>query len=289
MTHAARPAPDTIVLVHGFWVTPRSWEQWIARYEAQGYRVIAPAYPGFEVEVEALNADPAPVEALTTAGIVEHLESVLREIPSPPIIIGHSAGGAFTQILLDHGFGAAGVALNSAPTEGVPIIPLSQAKATFPVLKNPANRHRAIHYDFAHWNYAFTNTFPEAEARALYERYAVPVSGGIIFESALANLTPGHQGTWVNYHNADRVPLLFVAGSEDNIMPPKIQWSNAAHYRGEDTITEVVEFGGKPHLLPAAPGWEEIADYVLAWAVRHATAPPAVVPQAAEPAEPVTV
>ena len=25
--------PDTIVLVHGFWVTPLSWERWIERYE----------------------------------------------------------------------------------------------------------------------------------------------------------------------------------------------------------------------------------------------------------------
>jgi pimeloyl-ACP methyl ester carboxylesterase len=285
----ARPAPDTIVLVHGFWVTPRSWESWIARYESQGYRVIAPAYPGFEVEVESLNADPAPVEAVTTGAIVEHLENTLRELPSPPIIIGHSAGGAFTQILLDHGFGAAGVALNSAPTEGVPIVPLTQARATFPVLKNPANRHRAIRYDFEHWNYAFTNTFPEDEARALYERYAVPVSGQIIFESALANLTPGHSGTWVDYHNERRAPLLFVAGSCDTIMPPKVQWSNAAHYRAESTITEVVEFGSKPHLLPAAPGWEEIADFVLAWALRHATTPPPIVPAPPAPAEPMTV
>ena len=76
----------------------------------------------------------------------------------------------------------------------------------------------------------------------------------------------------MNYHNDDRAPLLFVAGSEDNIMPPKVQWSNAAHYKSQKTVTEVVEFGGKPHLLPAAPGWEEIADYVLAWALRHARA-----------------
>jgi pimeloyl-ACP methyl ester carboxylesterase len=41
-------APDTIVLIHGFWVTPRSWEHWITRYQARGYRVLAPAYPGFE-------------------------------------------------------------------------------------------------------------------------------------------------------------------------------------------------------------------------------------------------
>lgn len=29
-------APDTIVLIHGFWVTPRSWEKWVERYESRG-------------------------------------------------------------------------------------------------------------------------------------------------------------------------------------------------------------------------------------------------------------
>src|SRR3954462_478950 len=105
-------APDTIVFIHGFWVTPRSWEHWAAHYEAKGYKVLAPAYPGFDVEVEALNADPSPIESLTVAQIVEHLESVVSAVESPPILIGHSAGGVFTQLLLDHGFGAAGVALN---------------------------------------------------------------------------------------------------------------------------------------------------------------------------------
>ena len=28
-THAPPTAPDTIVLIHGFWVTPRTWERWI--------------------------------------------------------------------------------------------------------------------------------------------------------------------------------------------------------------------------------------------------------------------
>src|SRR5688572_15516743 len=99
--------PDTIVLVHGFWVTPRSWEDWIAHYEAKGFRVIAPAYPGFEVEVESLREDPTPIADVTAPAIVDHLASVIRELDTPPIIIGHSAGGAFTQVLLDHGFGAA--------------------------------------------------------------------------------------------------------------------------------------------------------------------------------------
>ena len=131
-------APDTIVLVHGFWVTPRSWEEWIARYEAAGYTVIAPAYPGFEVEVEALNADPTPIAELKLPEVVAHFEAVIGGLDRPPIIMGHSAGGAITQILLDHGFGAVGVAINSAPTEGVPVVPFSQLKATFPVIAKPS-------------------------------------------------------------------------------------------------------------------------------------------------------
>ena len=68
-------ARDIIVLIHGFLVTPRSWQKWVERYESRGYRVLAPAYPGLEVEVEALREDPSPIEALTVTGIIEHYAS----------------------------------------------------------------------------------------------------------------------------------------------------------------------------------------------------------------------
>jgi pimeloyl-ACP methyl ester carboxylesterase len=82
------------------------------------------------------------------------------------------------------------------------------------------------------------------------------------------HIHPGHDDTYVNYENDDRAPLLFISGSEDHLMPPKIQQSNAKHYKS-DTVTEVKEFEG-PHLLPAREGWEEVADYALDWAVSHA-------------------
>jgi alpha-beta hydrolase superfamily lysophospholipase len=273
--HGTTEAPDTIVLIHGFWVTPRSWEHWVEHYENRGFKVLAPAYPGFEVEVEALNADTSPIEALTVPAIIGKLESVVGQLDKPPVLMGHSAGGAFMQILLDHGFGAAGVAINSAPTEGVLVVPFSQIKSTFPVLRNPANHHRAVGYTHEQWHYVFTNTFTEDESRALYRRYHIPASGRILWEASLANLLPGHQDTWVNYHSDDRAPLLFISGAEDHLMPPSIQRSNARHYKS-NTMTEVKEYPGYAHLLPAQRGWEAIADDALDWALSHAKSPVAV-------------
>jgi pimeloyl-ACP methyl ester carboxylesterase len=260
--------PDTIVLVHGFWVTPRSWENWKAHYEAKGYRVLTPAYPGFEVEVEALNADPTVIAEMTLPKIMAHLESVVGALEKPPIILGHSAGGTLTQLLLDRGHGAVGVTLNSAPTEGVRILPLSQLKSTFAAFKNPANRHRAVGLSPEQWHYAFTNTFSDEESRALYERYHIPASGRILWDSVLANFMPGPQDAAVDYAKPDRVPLLFISGGEDHIMPPSIQRSNIKHYTSG--VVEHREYPGKAHLLAAQEGWQEIADTALAWAVSHA-------------------
>ena len=258
---------DTIVLIHGFWVTPRGGID--AHYERAGYNVIAPAYPGFEVEVESLNEDPSPIEKVTIPAIVEHLSKVVGELESPPILIGHSAGGTFVQILLDRGYGAAGVAINSAPTEGVRTAPLSQIKSLLPVYKNPGNRRRAVGFTHEQWQYAFTNTFSEEESQALYKRYAIPASGSILFGIVTANFKPGHQDSWVDYKNDERVPLLFISGSEDHLMPPSVQRSNAKHYKSS-AVTEIKEYEGKAHLLPSQEGWEEIADYALEWAVSHA-------------------
>jgi pimeloyl-ACP methyl ester carboxylesterase len=265
-------APDTIVLIHGFWVTPRSWENWKTHYESRGFRVLTPTYPGFEGEVEALNADPAPIAEITLPQIVEHLEGVVGALEKPPVLMGHSAGGTFTQLLLDHGYGAVGVVLNSAPTEGVKVTPLSQIRSTWAVLKNPANRHRAVGLTEEQWHYAFANTFDEEASRALYRRYHIPASGGILWNSVLANLMPGPQDAHVDYANDARPPLLFASGGEDHLMPPAVQRSNAGHYRG-DTVTEIREYPGYAHLLPAQEGWETIADEVLDWALAHATGP----------------
>lgn len=108
-------ACDTIVLIHGLWMTPRSWEHWVPYYESKGYRVLTPAYPGFDIEVEALRENPDVIAKLTVPQTVDHLAAVIESVEVPPIIMGHSFGGLLTQLLLGRGLGAAGVVFDSAP------------------------------------------------------------------------------------------------------------------------------------------------------------------------------
>lgn len=31
---------NTVVLIHGLWMTPLAWEHWVERYEARGFTVL---------------------------------------------------------------------------------------------------------------------------------------------------------------------------------------------------------------------------------------------------------
>ena len=146
--------------------------------------------------------------------------------------MGHSAGGVFTQILLDHGFGAAGVAINSAPTEGVAVIPLSQIKATFPVLKNPANRHKAVGFTHEQWHYAFTNTLQRGRVAARSTSATTCRPPAHLLGQRARQHHPGHQddaGSTTTTTSARRCSSSRAA--EDHLMPPSIQRSNAKHYK----------------------------------------------------------
>lgn len=261
---------STIVLIHGLWITARSWENWVPYYESKGHRVVTPTYPGFEVEVEALRADPAPIVAATVPETVTHLQNVINGLDEKPLIMGHSFGGLLTQLLLDRGLGAAGVVIDSAPPEGVRVTPPAQIKALFPVLSKPATRHQPVGFTPEQWHDIFANTLSEEDSQAAYDRYAVPAPGSWVWDPLLANFTPGKQETWVDFDNSNRAPLLFIAGGADRLMPPSVNKSNAQHYKGEGTVTDYHEFPGRAHWTCAQPGWEAVADKALDWALDHA-------------------
>jgi pimeloyl-ACP methyl ester carboxylesterase len=259
--------PDTVLLIHGLWMTPRSWEHWKERYESRGYTVLAPAWPGMEAEVEALNADPSPVAGLDIEQIVDHYDKIIRNLERPPVIMGHSFGGAFTQILLDRGLGAAGVGVSSATVKGILDLPWSTIKSSAPALLK--SRGKAVALTPREFHYAFANTLSEEESNAIYERYAVPGPTTVLHEGAFANFhrTPP---TKVDFAHEGRAPMVLIGFGEDHVIPAKVSRHQEAKYDDEVTVTEYKLFESRPH-FPGAPGWEEVADYALAWAMEHAS------------------
>jgi pimeloyl-ACP methyl ester carboxylesterase len=105
-------AKPTIVFIHGLWMIPLCWEEWVAHYRALGYPVLAPGWPGVDDRTpEEIRKEPGKLAGLTIHEIVDHYAEIIQALPVPPIIMGHSFGGLFTQILLSRGLGCAGVAI----------------------------------------------------------------------------------------------------------------------------------------------------------------------------------
>jgi pimeloyl-ACP methyl ester carboxylesterase len=263
---------STIVLIHGLWLTPRSWEGWKARFEERGHEVLAPAWPRMEGEVEALRRDPSVMNGLGVAEVVDHYDRIVRSLGTPPVIMGHSTGGLVTELLLDRGLGAAGVALSPAPVKGVLRLPPAELRTVFPALANPTNKNKTVELTPKQFRFSFTNTMNDADAQAAYERYYVPAPGRVIFQAAFANVNP-HAVTKVDFHKDDRPPLLVIGNDQDHTVPASVSREAAKRLRRSRALVDYKEFAGRPHFTAGAPGWEAVADYALEWANRHTGAP----------------
>ena len=261
----------SIVLIHGLWLTPRSWESWKARFEERGHHVVAPAWPRMEGEIEAIRSDPSILNGLGITEIVNHFEQIIRGLDAPPVIMGHSFGGLVTELLLDRGVGAAAVALSPAQVKGVRRLPPAQIRTVFPTLRNPANKNKTIELTLNQFRWAFTNTMGDEDTRAAYERYHVPGPGRVLFQAGLANFNPDAV-TKVDFHREDRAPLLIIGNTKDHTVPASVSKAAARLLGRSGAVVDYKEYAGRPH-FPTAPGWQTVADYALEWANRHTGAP----------------
>jgi pimeloyl-ACP methyl ester carboxylesterase len=262
VTQANASGRVPVVFIHGLWLLPSSWDRWGRLFDEAGYGPVSPGWPDDPDTVAEALADPDVFADKTIGQVADHYSAVIGTLTRKPAVVGHSFGGLLAQIIAGRGQSAATVAVDAAPFRGVLPLPLSALKAAFPVLGNPANRHRAVPLTFEQFQYAFANAVSEEEAHRLYEEFAVPAAGAPLFQAATAHFNPKTEAQ-VDTHNPDRGPLLVISGEKDHTVPRAI--SHAAFKRQEHNpgVTEFAELLGRGHSLTIDDGWAEVAQTAL--------------------------
>lgn len=253
----------TVLFIHGLFMSSNSWEHWVNYFKDKGYDARAIAWPGRDKSVEQLRAEhPNPtVGQQTFSAVLDHHDRVIRGLAEPPIIIGHSLGGLITQLMLNRGLGAAGVAIDSAPPQGVISTEWSFLRSAWPLL-NPLNApSKPYMMPFSGFQYSFVNGLSPEEQKRAYEQ-VVPES----IRLARGSLTSAARVDFKKQH----VPLLMIAGGNDHLIPASLNRANFKRYEAsQPSVTEFKEFEGRNHFLVGVQGWQEIADYILNWLSKH--------------------
>ena len=253
-----------LMLIHGAWLSARSWENFSAYFDAAGFAVSAPEWPRKHGDVARLRADGDQLAGLGLDEIVDHYEALIRGLDQPPVLMGHSFGGLIVELLLDRGLGRAGVAISPAPPKGILVLPFSSLKAASPALGHPSKWHGVVTLTLEEFVYAFVNTFTPEDAVAAYERYAVPETGQVFYEAGFANFRMRSPAA-VDFDNDDRAPLLIVGATEDRTVPASLAHKQYKKHERSAAQTDYLEFEGRPHLVMAAEGWDEVAAGIHRW------------------------
>ena len=263
-TAPARP----VLFIHGLWLHATSWGPWLDLFADWGYAPVAPGWPGEPATVVAAREQPDTVAGLGIDDVTEHYAKLISDMPRPPILIGHSFGGMIAQKLLGQGLGVAAIGIDAAQIKGVLPLPISALRATMPVFRNPANRHRSVMLTADQFHFGFGNAIPRQESDELFDRWAVPSPGKPLFEAATANFS-SHSPAAVDTHNASRGPLLLLMGGQDHTVPEAVTKATLAQYRHSEAETDLIEFPDRGHSLTVDHGWRDVAGACEQWLQGH--------------------
>jgi non-heme chloroperoxidase len=269
---AMSDTPNPVVFIHGLWLHASSWDAWQELFTRAGFAPVAPPWPGDAPTVAGSRGNPAPLAGRGIDEVTSHYAALIRALPAPPVIVGHSFGGLIAQKLLGQGLGSAGVAIDPAPIKGVRALPLSALRVASVALRDPRNWTRAVSLTFDQFRYGFANALPQAEASELYDRWTVPSPGRPLFEAALASFQP-HSPAAVQIRNGARGPLLLTSGGADRTVPPAVVRATLGLYRGSGAVTELHTFPGLGHSLTIDHSWRQVADSILRWLAEKGLAP----------------
>lgn len=245
-----------IVFIHGMFMNPKSWEKWTGYFTRLGYECSAPAWPYHDGDPADLRANvPPTLGDLALAEVISAVEKTIQRYAEPPIIIGHSVGGLIAQVLVNKGKAAAGVCVSTAAPNAMLSMEWTFLQSTVPIL-NPIQGDSPQEMTPERFHETFANLMSRDASDAAHTIYATHESRNVLRTSL------GKAGE-VDL-SLPHVPLLFLAGSEDKIIPVSLVQKNFEAYPNETGKKQLIEFV-RGHFICNEPGWEEVVAAVHAW------------------------
>lgn len=256
-----------VVFIHGLWLLPSSWDNWVGLFEEAGYAGITSSWPDDPETIEEAREHPEVFAGKTLSQIAEHTADVIGKLDKKPAVMGHSTGGLLAQMIAGRGLSAATVAIDPGPFRGVLPLPASSLKSAAPVLRNPLNKNRAVTLTLDQFKYGWANALSDEEAEQLYASYHVAAPGVALMQMANANLNPWTEAR-ADSENPDRGPLLIIDGEKDHTVPWAIANASYKKQARNESVTEIEKIPNRGHSLTIDSGWREVAERALAFVQR---------------------
>ena len=242
-----RPAP--ILFVHGFFVGAWGWaEHSLDYFAAHGYATLALSLRG-----HGGSEGRAGLRWTRLADYVDDLAQVVAQQPTPPILIGHSNGGAIVQKYLETHSVPAAVLLASVPPQGLletalrlalrhpwPFLKANLTLSLYPLVSTPGLARDLF----------FSPSMTE-EAVCTYQALMSDESF-LGFVDMLGLNLPKPQRV--------KTPILVLGAGNDASFSQRQIGATAGAYHTQATI-----FPDMNHAMMLEAGWQDVADQIIAW------------------------
>jgi pimeloyl-ACP methyl ester carboxylesterase len=248
LLHARAAEPSgrpPLLFVHGCNLAAWCWqEHFLPYFAAEGHDAYALSLRG-----HGASEGGERLSSFTLDDYLADVRDVMTRLPAPPVLVGHSMGGAIGQLIVrDTPQAVAGLALLAAvPPTGL------GADTTRLVVSHAADVERMRDFNSGDTGsfpigLYLSNRLPEPE-RAAYAARLGPES-----DKARYALT----GRMLRARPVPGLPVLVAGGQSDRIVSPQSVRATAKAYG-----TEPVMFAGMSHLMMLEPGWPEVAGALL--------------------------
>jgi pimeloyl-ACP methyl ester carboxylesterase len=249
---ATETHPVPLLFVHGALHAAWCWDEYFLDFfAARGYRAIA-------VSLRGHGKSPGG-ERLRWTRIQEYADDVaetVAQLPTQPVLVGHSMGGFVVQQYLEHHTAAGAILVAAIPPTGVlrvtRYIALHHTVAFLKVNALLRLRPLAATPDLARALF-FSASMPDAQVNT-YQQRVQDESYRAFLDMLALDL--------VRTKRVNRVPMLVLGAEHDAIVTQRQIHRTAAVYGAEVEI-----FPDMAHDMMLEPGWQAVAERIDGWLI----------------------